>query len=99
MERLGFPCDFVQQKNLKGEGMSCIKTLKSKCVVLERNIVESKNLCFDDLGLLVRILAYEEEKLNIKKFCDQYHVTSAYLLKRIYDLEHKGFIISRDEFH
>ncbi len=77
--------------------MTCIKTLKSKCVIIERLIVESENLRFADLGLLVRIIAFEKEKLNVKDFSRKYNVTEGYLCSMIEDLKKKGYIISLEK--
>jgi hypothetical protein len=77
--------------------MSSIKTQKSKCIVIERYILECKNLSFDDLGLLVRIIGYEAEKLNVEEFSLKYDIPIPTLCDRLSDLEKKGFIISRDK--
>ncbi len=77
--------------------MTCIKTLKSKCIIVERLIVESQDLRFADLGLLVRIIAFEKEKLNLKDFSHKYNVTEGYLSSMIEDLKQKGYIISLEK--
>lgn len=79
--------------------MTCIKTLKSKCIVIERLLVESDDLGFYDIGLIVRIIGYEKEKLNTKDFSQKYNVDEARLQDRIKDLEKKGYIISVEKMN